>query len=616
MGQKTREKLSFIGWLLGITITLGVVCVNPEGFFSGKWMAYSRWVNLSLLCCTLAVISTFLFCYRRIRLFFFWEDFGVLLLFAWFFLLSLVHGDYNRASERYQFLLQWGMWWWVLRIGTAAFPFLARCIPWWVLFAGAFEAAVGYLQLYGIVRSNHGLFALTGTFFNPGPYSGYLAVAFTVGAGLFVTVKTRWLRHVLCGLLLLMGCLLPVGMSRSAWFAVAVGCLCLWRQQRPDLYLTFKKWGQRFPRHRIVLTMGLVTFATALCAALFYLKHDSASGRLLIWKITARMIAERPLTGAGLFAFPAAYGEAQETYFAQSAFPEWEKRVAGSPEFAFNEYLQGAAEGGIPLLLLVLFWVGGVLCRGLREGNKVSVAGIVAFGVFAFFSYPVQLPPLIALLLLLLVSCQTASSGSRFSIEVPRPLSFFMAGIIGLLGLFVFFSLYPVQRKTIEACRKWESVRPFYTLKAYEVGTREYAALYEILKNSPDYLFEYALCARHTGDYVRSNALLERALLVSGDPMILNLLGRNYEDLGNLNPACSLLYFRKSEHCLRKSAHRLPGRLYPFYLLAKLYSNPRYYHPAKAREMANRVLAQREKVTSPAVNEMRKEMRQLLLRLY
>lgn len=612
MGDSIREKLTFVLWLLGIAALLGVVCTDSKGLSGGEWIAQYRWVNLTSLCSLLAAIVTLFLSPQRIRLYFLKEDWVVLLLLVWLFANSDLHGERAFLSERFLFILQCGMLWFVLRIGVAAFPLLARCIPWLVVLTGTFEAIVGYFQIYGLSLSNHGLFTLTGTFFNPGPYSGYLAVSFVVGVGLYATVKLRGVRYALCGMLFLIGCLLPAGMSRSAWVATLVGCGCVWIMQRPDFLRFFRGWGQRFPKRRLVAgTVGLL-MVVVLGGGLFFLKKDSAGGRLFMWKITARMIAERPLTGYGLNGFPAAYGEAQEVYFADTASKEWEKRVAGTPEYAFNEYLQLAAEGGIPLLLLALFFVGLLLYRGLRERNKASVAGIIAFGTFAFSSYPLQLPMMTILLLMLLMSCQATVTTKRFSVEIPPRLSLFTSIFCILLSLFVTVFLYSSQKKTLEACYQWERVRFFYTSKAYTVAMCEYAPLYEFLKNRPEYLFEYAMCARHTEDYTRSNTLFEQALKVSGDPMILNLLGRNYEDLAKQNSTRSRDLFRKSEYYFQKSVHRLPGRLYPYYLLAKLYSNPQFYYPEKAQEMAHLVLTLKEKVTSSAVREMRSEMRKLL----
>ena len=42
------------------------------------------------------------------------------------------------------------------------------------LLTGAIEAIWGLAQLYGFTPSQHSRFELTGSFFNPGPYSGFL----------------------------------------------------------------------------------------------------------------------------------------------------------------------------------------------------------------------------------------------------------------------------------------------------------------------------------------------------------------------------------------------------------------------------------------------------------
>lgn len=42
-----------------------------------------------------------------------------------------------------------------------------------LLLTGAIEALWGLAQLYGFTPSHHSRFELTGSFFNPGPYSGF-----------------------------------------------------------------------------------------------------------------------------------------------------------------------------------------------------------------------------------------------------------------------------------------------------------------------------------------------------------------------------------------------------------------------------------------------------------
>ena len=49
-------------------------------------------------------------------------------------------------------------------------------VVWSLIILGGVEAVWGLRQIYGLAVSNHSLYALTGSFYNPGPYSGYLAM--------------------------------------------------------------------------------------------------------------------------------------------------------------------------------------------------------------------------------------------------------------------------------------------------------------------------------------------------------------------------------------------------------------------------------------------------------
>ena len=53
-------------------------------------------------------------------------------------------------------------------------------VSWALIFWGSMEAVWGICQLYGFSDSGHSLYAMTGSFFNPGPYSGYLAMVLPV----------------------------------------------------------------------------------------------------------------------------------------------------------------------------------------------------------------------------------------------------------------------------------------------------------------------------------------------------------------------------------------------------------------------------------------------------
>lgn len=103
--------------------------------------------------------------------------------------------------------------------------------------------------------------------------------------------------------------------------------------------------------------------------------------------------------------------------------------------------------------------------------------------------------------------------------------------------------------------------------------------------------------------YEASNVILKEAATRSCDPMILNIIGKNYQQMGE---------YVEAEKFLIRSTHLLPGRIYPYYLLAKLYAEPAFYHSDKLRQSVEIVLTKEPKVQSTAVKQMREEARKLL----
>jgi O-antigen polymerase len=60
-----------------------------------------------------------------------------------------------------------------------------------LLLAGTIQAIYGNLQLYGLYPSNHELFKLTGSFFNPGPYAGYLVSILPLALAFYITFNKK-----------------------------------------------------------------------------------------------------------------------------------------------------------------------------------------------------------------------------------------------------------------------------------------------------------------------------------------------------------------------------------------------------------------------------------------
>ena len=418
-------------------------------------------------------------------------------------------------------------------------------VVWLLILAGAIEAIWGLLQVYGYEPSNHSLYALTGSFYNPGPYSGFLAMCLPVALHEWLKGKRIW-KHVALVALVLMLVVLPSGMSRSAWVAALVA----------SGYVLGMHYREKVCRYWKYFCVGSLLLAV-LGVGAYHWKKDSADGRLLMWKIA---FTEVPVTiGVGWENVAGAYGLAQERYFASGKGTPQEEHVAGAPEYVFNEYLQVGIAWGFPVMLAILLMVIILFGWGHRDRQFGVCGGLFSLAIFAFASYPFQFLEFILAFLALLVSC---AMGYR---------------------------------------KDWVRV---LTL-VLGIGLGIYAVGHRPTKNARR-MFEQAHALHKAGQWQESIELLEETMKVSSDAMVLNIIGKNYQALGQPYLA---------ESWFIRSTHRLPNRIYPYYLLAKLYAEHPKYFPREKLEWAVRMVLEKEaKVESTAIKQMREEVKDIVRR--
>ena len=469
-------------------------------------------------------------------------------------------------------------------------------VTWVLIVLGGMEAVWGLRQIYGLAVSNHSLYALTGSFYNPGPYSGYLAMIFPLCLYEWLSLKEKtgrtWAEqgkyYIALGVMLLILCVLPAGMSRSAWIAAAISGTWVYGM-RVSWGSRLKEFGRKYKKRLVLACIAGSVMIIVAGYALFQLKATSANGRLFMWKISSMAIAESPVIGHGTGNFVSAYGRAQENYFANGEFSETEELVAGSPEYAFNEYLQVAMEYGIPFLLVVSLVIAFCLWKGSSEGRIGICGGVISFLVFSFSSYPMQIPGFAVTFYLLLAACAIGRS---------KVILFLFISMMALLGTYYW------RNNQYAACKDWYRSKMLYNIGAYQSAKEDYGKLYPELANRGAFLFVYGYSLHKLKEYDNSTRILEEAMAHSNDPMILNIIGKNYQALGD---------YEKAEEYLIRSTHRLPGRIYPYYLLVKLYAEPQYRQPEKLKYAAEIVLTKEPKVQSTAIREMREDVKKIIV---
>ena len=489
-----------------------------------------------------------------------------------------------------------------------------------LLLAGLVQEIAGLRQLYGYGLSNHARFRVTGTFHNPAPLGGFLALVSGIALDRIVRLGRPLARYLgwrgwspkllllpgfwifgLSGLFLLgVLLLLPATQSRIAWLGALTALLIVgWE----PLVRPLRRWlrERKWVAWVLVPLAGLVLVGGTTAA--YRMKARSADGRLLMWKTTLRMVADRPWDGVGPGRFSGVYGDYQAAWLSSPHASDSERQVAGSSGAAFNDYLQLAAELGLPGLLLmvvVLFFAFRGFRRRWRSGGCGFAAALAAFSVFAAASYPLQLLSFRVLWMLLVA----VGIGGLYD---ARPVSGVRAGdrigsgvVLGfclVVSALSFWTAWPL-RRTYAA---WGRLEPLYRMERFETVATDYERLAPALGAEPSFLFEWANVRNKDGDPTGSIAILERAAGLSSDPMLYNLLGNNYRALGD---------YPSAERAYLRAWAVVPGRLYPLYLLTDLYRESG--QEARMRAMGRRVLEFDERVSSPAVREMRARVRKWL----
>ena len=526
-----------------------------------------------------------------------------LIVFAGLVLITYQY-DLNLAPEFHLYFIQMILLWCALKIIYLLLPKCKMLVLVALLIWGVVEAVWGLGQLYGYFPTKHTLFKTTGSFFNPGPYGGFIAMVIPINLHLWLSYKRKkkWLSYVffVAGMVCLL--VLPATLSRTAWIAAIIGCILVLLGEK-RIIIKMRDYWKRYKKRHTLFIFGLCLFTALSVYGIYHLKKDSADGRLFMWKITTLAILEAPLKGTGLGGFPSSYADAQISFFKSGKATTTEMQVAGSPEYAFNEYLQVFLEQGPVGFLLFLLLTFLIIKSGIKNKQRGAAGGFLTLSVFAFASYPYQLWQFPIAWVILGTVCTSNSvnfntHSSHQSWKTVVPFLVILGGLV--YGSISLASSHKVYR---DAREEWKRLQPLYNMKSYESVAESYATLYRILNYEPKFVFEHGVILNAMGKLEEANRVLARGIEKSCDPMFLNVRGRNYHEMGN---------YHKAEQCFHNSLLLLPGRVYPYYLLVKLYADPAYHQPDKMQETARIALKMEPKIYSMAIEEMRNEIRKIM----
>jgi hypothetical protein len=280
-------------WLAPFLLALSTVFVVSDDLANGVVSGKYFWFYGSMGLVSLAVLVQTLIDRRSFR--FSLQDILVLLFAAAVYLPALLSKGASLNITRLTIFTLLPVLYFSFRLIINTFKRKDMVLPVFCLFiilTGLVEAVWGLRQLYGFESSQHSLFKLTGSFFNPGPYAGYLAVVFPLALRYAFRPSPFAFRliAVIAGIAILL--VLPAAMSRASWLAVVAGsAVAVYGGLRVKPVMTKRmKWIAG------IIAVLLLLFASV---GMYFLKKDSADGRALTWKISLQTIAKHPF-GVGL----------------------------------------------------------------------------------------------------------------------------------------------------------------------------------------------------------------------------------------------------------------------------------------------------------------------------
>lgn len=475
---------------------------------------------------------------------------------------------------------------------------IEKSVFWFVIVSVILEIVFGFGQLFGWLDNYNAHFRLGGSFGSPSAYSAYLSVISPLILSVLLTYKrvkkadNLYYLLIICFIFILY--LLFVSASRGAWLACILGCLLVLNNK----YSLLQKLKQKLDTP-IKKTVVVVCVSAAILAGgywLYQVKANSAFGRILVWKVTAITPHDNLVWGNGIGYFEANYGKWQADYFAKNGGTEAERYVADYVTCAYNEFLEIALEQGIVglLLLVLLFYLA---FRSKRKTQNPLVVGakasLVAVIVLMFVTFPLKNIPI----LLYLVFCLSVIFKNSQKAQRTKRTHFFKI-IILIVGLLI-------------AIAGLRNIYGYYLLQKGQrlALTNQVEKSIEIYENVADILCDdgvfhsfYGTALAKTKQYEKSTAELEKAIQKLSNPSTYILLGNNYKELKQ---------YKKAEQAYLVVINMIPNKLYPKYLLAKLFIETG--DNEQAEKWATEILAIKEKVPTTAAKEIKQEMEVFLL---
>lgn len=399
----------------------------------------------------------------------------------------------------------------------------------------------------------HGQSIVVGTFNNSGILGGFIAVCISLLLAYCLEIRKPLLLLFMIPLV----ALVFVTKSRASWVSILVVLFVLLMKDRraKDFINTHSK----------IITCWIL----ALVILLYFLKRESADGRIFMALLSLKKIRSVGFFGVGPSNYCGFYGRALYDYFLNDYCGQLdgsiysleglinEKIRIGIPDCSYNEFLRIAIETGLIGLILCVVLSASAFYR-LYINNDAMAFGLLALLVFAQLSFPYMYHVFYVMFAFFLgigasVTCRSEAITRRHIPMAVVSLAFLTFHIIRT------GKIHELELKENLICMNDYSNKGLYD-EVIDIASKLYAKEY----CSTLFLLEYGEALTEIHNYGKSDSILTHGLEMSASPSFWRLLGLNNTLRDSIEQA---------EEQFIHSFVMVPNRILPLYDLAMLYNN-------------------------------------------
>lgn len=469
-----------------------------------------------------------------------------------------------------------------------------------------FEACLGILQFFNVIKYTNAYFEIGGSFDNPAIYGNFLAlvIPFLLGLMLYPTYFAFQRRHqvFLALILCLSVCAIILSMSRSSWIGTITGVSAM-------LCLKYSRQLKRFSARSPQLFTGAIAVGALLLLSglllIYHFKQDSSSGRLFIYKRSLELSAIRPVSGHGLNSFGRVYNLYQAGFFSTHNDSREDMLMADNINIAPGDYVQVLIELGIAGLMLVLGLTVIIIYGAIRNLKKLTglnrviqtggIGAMLSIATCSLLSYPLHILP-ITVMLTMIISIMQIGGYPVFTLYIRARLR--KCCFLTLIPVLLLLGYIQIRQYKLQ--KKWNEL---HTLSGYlhESALSTYEELFPGLRDQYLFLSEFGMKAFYSGNYEKAILLLEESNYYFANYQTYMYLGIAYQQIHDGKAA--LINFKTAVNIV-------PNRFLPKFYLFKFYLENGQHKTAKA--IAREIMNMPVKVQDPIIDNIKEQVGSLL----